>query len=167
MEIRVKRTDFTDESTIGELYINDKLSMYTLEDFDRGLKDEMPIEGIKALKVHSLTAIPTGRYQLVMSFSNRFQKYLPEILNVKGFAGIRMHTGNKAADSEGCILVGKTIRNSSIRELTNGLVVGVERNGKRLLNPESNLEFQHGDTVWMVAEEQKLQTFLKQNDLSV
>jgi len=108
MEIRVKRTDFTDESTIGELYINDKLSMYTLEDLDRGLKDEMPIEGIKALKVHSLTAIPTGRYQLVMSFSNRFQKYLPEILNVKGFAGIRMHTGNKAADSEGCILVGKT-----------------------------------------------------------
>ncbi len=108
MELRVKRTDFTDESTIGELYINDKLAMYTLEDFDRGLKDDMPIEGIQAIKVHSLTAIPTGRYQLVMSFSNRFQKYLPEILGVKGFAGIRMHTGNKAADSEGCILVGKT-----------------------------------------------------------
>ena len=108
MELKVKRIEFTDESTIGELYINDKLAMYTLEDCDRGLKDDMPIEGIKAIKVHSLTAIPTGRYQLVMSFSNRFQKYLPEILNVKGFAGIRMHTGNKAADSEGCILVGKT-----------------------------------------------------------
>lgn len=71
------------------------------------------------------------------------------------------------AVSSNCILVGKTIRNSSIRELTNGLVVGVERNAKRILNPESNLVFQAGDTVWMVAEEEKLQTFLKQNDLSV
>ncbi len=71
------------------------------------------------------------------------------------------------AVSSNCILVGKTIRNSSIRELTNGLVVGVERNGQRILNPESNLEFQPGDTVWMVAEEEKLQTFLKQYDLSV
>jgi len=71
------------------------------------------------------------------------------------------------AVSSNCVLVGKTIRNSSIRELTNGLVVGVERNGKRLLNPESNLEFQPGDTVWMVAEEEKLQNFLKQYDLSV
>lgn len=66
-----------------------------------------------------------------------------------------------------CILIGKTIRTSSIRELTNGLVVGVERNGKRILNPESDLGFQLGDTVWMVAEEEKLQLFLTQNDLAL
>lgn len=107
MEIRVKRTDFTDESTISELYINDKLSMYTLEDKDRGLTNTMPLDEIKKIKVHGLTAIPTGRYQLIMSFSNRFQKYLPEILNVPGFAGIRMHTGNRATDSEGCLITGK------------------------------------------------------------
>jgi hypothetical protein len=59
-------------------------------------------------KVHGLTAIPRGKYTLVNSFSNRFQKYLPEILNVPGFAGIRIHPGNKAEDSEGCILVGTT-----------------------------------------------------------
>jgi len=65
----------------------------------------------------------------------------------------------------GCELVGKSIRASAIRELTNGLVVGVERRGKRLLNPESDFEFQANDIVWMVADESLLMNFLKQNDL--
>lgn len=84
-----------------------------------------------------------------------------DIVNAGSDVALHQFTVN-----ESCVLVGQTIRNSSIRELTNGLVVGVERNAKRILNPESDLVFMSGDTVWMVAEVEKLQTFLKQNDLT-
>jgi len=64
-----------------------------------------------------------------------------------------------------CSLVGKDIRNSAIREQTQGLVVGIERKGRRILNPESDLIFEPNDTVWMVAVEKQLQKFLQQNHL--
>ena len=101
MEIKVIRKVFTEISTIGELYINGKFECFTLEDKDRKLESG-------GQKVYSKTAIPRGEYNLVMSFSNRFQKYLPEIQNVPQFAGIRIHSGNTSADSEGCILLGTT-----------------------------------------------------------
>ena len=100
MELKVIRKIFTNKSTIGELHINGKFFCYTLEDKDRYVE-----QGGK--KEFGITAIPRGTYNVVLSFSNRFQKYLPEILNVPQFAGIRMHTGNKPEDTEGCILVGK------------------------------------------------------------
>jgi hypothetical protein len=101
MEIKVIRKVFTEISTIGELYINGKFECFTLEDKDRKLESG-------GQKVYAKTAIPRGEYNLVMSFSNRFQKYLPEIQNVPQFAGIRIHSGNTSADSEGCILLGTT-----------------------------------------------------------
>ncbi len=100
MEIQVKRKIFTNKSTVGELSINGNFFCFTLEDVDRYLES-----GNK--KIYSKTAIPRGTYNLVLSFSNRFKKYLPEIQNVPQFTGIRMHTGNKPEDTEGCILVGK------------------------------------------------------------
>jgi hypothetical protein len=100
MEIQVKRKIFTNKSTIGELSINGIFFCFTLEDTDRYLE-----QGNQ--KIFGLTAIPRGTYNVVLSFSNRFKKYLPEIQNVPGFKGIRMHTGNKPEDTEGCILVGK------------------------------------------------------------
>ena len=100
MEIHVKRKIFTNKSTISELSINGTFFCFTLEDTDRYLE-----QGHQ--KIFGLTAIPRGTYNVVLSFSNRFQKYLPEIQNVPGFKGIRMHTGNKPEDTEGCILVGK------------------------------------------------------------
>jgi CPA2 family monovalent cation:H+ antiporter-2 len=54
-------------------------------------------------------------------------------------------------------LKGKTIRNSGIRERTNGLVVGIERNKERILNPDSNTVFEWGDIVWIVGERKKIQ----------
>jgi hypothetical protein len=101
MEIKVIRKVFTEISTIGELYINGKFECFTLEDKDRKLESG-------GQKVYAKTAIPRGEYNLVMSFSNRFQKYLPEIQNVPQFAGIRIHSGNTSAHSEGCILLGTT-----------------------------------------------------------
>lgn len=108
MEIEVRRKEFTETSTVSEIYVDGKFECYAIEDKDRGLLDSMTEEVIKSKKVYAKTAIPKGRYKVVISFSNRFKKYLPELIGVKGFAGIRIHSGNTAADSEGCILPGQT-----------------------------------------------------------
>jgi CPA2 family monovalent cation:H+ antiporter-2 len=54
-------------------------------------------------------------------------------------------------------LRGQTIRNSGLREKTNGLVIGIERNKSRILNPDSNTIFEWGDIVWIVGERKKIQ----------
>lgn len=56
------------------------------------------------------TAIPEGRYPLVMTKSMRFKKWLSLILGVPGFSGVRIHTGNTAKETQGCILVGENIK---------------------------------------------------------
>ncbi len=96
MNLRLTRKTFTEESTIGELSVNGKFECFTLED------------KVRAVKIHGRTAIPAGIYEVVITFSDRFKKQLPLLLNVPNFAGIRIHPGNKAADTEGCILVGTT-----------------------------------------------------------
>ena len=106
MNLLLKRDIFTDNSTTGKLFINGEFFCYTLEDKDRGLNDGMNVLTIKAKKIWGLTAIPKGTYDLRISLSNRFKRLLPEILNVKGFEGIRIHRGNYAGNSLGCILVG-------------------------------------------------------------
>ncbi|HPT20621.1 MAG TPA: cation:proton antiporter [Bacteroidales bacterium] len=63
--------------------------------------------------------------------------------------------------SKNSILIGKNIRESSIRERTKGLVVGVERNGRRILNPESDLVFELDDKIWIVGNEKRLHVLLK------
>lgn len=108
MKLTLKRKVFTNESTTGELFIDDVFECFTLEDVDRGLTATMPMDEIEKTKVHSSTAIPYGEYEVVITFSNRFKCLMPLVVDVKGYAGIRIHTGNKAADTEGCILVGKT-----------------------------------------------------------
>ncbi|MDZ4752321.1 MAG: cation:proton antiporter [Flavobacteriales bacterium] len=57
---------------------------------------------------------------------------------------------------ESSFLIGKSIRNSGIRELTKGLIVGIEREGDRFLNPESNFILQANDTLWMVGDQKRI-----------
>ena len=91
---------------IGKLYIDGQYLCDTLEDTDRGLDDKMSEEEIKKLKVYGETAIPSGIYLVTITYSAKFKKNLPLINNVKGYSGIRIHSGNTAKDTLGCILVG-------------------------------------------------------------
>lgn len=108
MELELTRTIRTNRSTIGELTINGVFECFILEDRDRGLRQGMTTSELMAIKIKTKTAIPAGRYEIVISFSDRFQKMLPLLLEVPAFAGIRIHPGNTDADTEGCLLPGKT-----------------------------------------------------------
>lgn len=101
MDFQLQRTDFTDESTIGSLSVNGKFECFILEDKDRKL------EVTGNVKVPAKTCIPRGKYQIVVTHSNRFGRMLPLLLNVPQFEGIRIHTGNYAKNTEGCLLPGK------------------------------------------------------------
>lgn len=92
--------------TIGKLYIDEEYFCDTLEDKDRGLTDSMTVGEISKIKIKKETAIPTGTYKVTITYSNRFKKNMPLINDVKGFEGIRIHSGNTNQDTEGCILVG-------------------------------------------------------------
>lgn len=98
MKLQLRRTDFSPHSTIGELSVDGIFECYTLEDVVRP-------DGIK---IFGETAIPAGHYDVQMTFSPRFRRVLPLLVNVLGFVGVRIHTGNSAKDTEGCVLVGKS-----------------------------------------------------------
>lgn len=107
MEILLKRETRTNTSTIGQLSIDGAAECYTLEDCDRGLAQTMTLAVVLQNKLRGKTAIPSGRYEVIVNWSNRFARQMPLLLNVTGFDGIRIHPGNIAADTLGCILLGQ------------------------------------------------------------
>ena len=96
MQINVRRTFKGPDYTIGKLYIDGHYLCDTLEDTVRPA----------GTKIAGKTAIPAGTYKVKKTMSPRFKKILPEILNVPGFTGVRSHSGNTAADTDGCLLLG-------------------------------------------------------------
>ena len=107
MQILIQRHALKEGYTIGRMEINGKYFCDTLEDTDRGLRESMTENEIAELKVKGATAIPTGTYRIDMQTrSPRFDRVLPRLINVKGYEGVLIHSGNTAADTEGCILVG-------------------------------------------------------------
>jgi hypothetical protein len=107
MHLELKRTTFTKESTIGELFVDGVFECYVCED---------PVRA-SGVKIYGKTAIPAGEYRLRVTYSNRFRRLLPLLVNAPGGTirfgqnliddcGVRIHSGNTAADTEGCLLVG-------------------------------------------------------------
>lgn len=97
----------TDKSTISKMYVDGVFECYTLEDKVR----EIPGKPVAEWKVQDETAIPSGTYKIILNMSPRLKKIMPRLLDVPGFDGILIHSGNKSADTKGCILVGQVIDN--------------------------------------------------------
>lgn len=97
MRLELKRQDLNKVCTIGELLIEGQHEAYTLEDVVRP-------DGVK---VYGETAIPRGTYTVDITYSPRFKRDLPLLIGVENFVGVRIHPGNTASDTEGCILVGQ------------------------------------------------------------
>jgi hypothetical protein len=118
MELQLKREIFTDISTIGSLTIDGKFECYILEDKDRGINNTLTLEQIMRVKVYGKTAIPYGRYEIDWTMSARFKVFMPILLNVKGWSGIRIHSGNTEIHSLGCLLCGTRKLSNRITEST-------------------------------------------------
>lgn len=112
---------------IGVFYIDGGGLCNSLEDADRGLMQSMPTGVIMQKKIPGKTAIPKGMYRVILSVSPKFKGRAwakkwggktPEILNVKGYSGVRIHPANKAEEIEGCIAIGD---NTKVGQVTNSV----------------------------------------------
>jgi len=97
VHLLLTRTIFSSAATIGELSLDGQPFCQVLEDVVRPAGQA---------KIFGRTAIPAGSYALALTYSPRFGQPLPLLLHVPGYAGVRIHSGNSAADTQGCLLVG-------------------------------------------------------------
>lgn len=94
MKLTLTRMQFGADFTIGDLFVDGGHFAWTCEDVER------------SVKVFGKTAIPRGTYEVIVTWSPHFNRNLPLLVGVPGFEGVRIHPGNTAADTEGCVLVG-------------------------------------------------------------
>lgn len=99
MKLQLERKYLKPEYTIGQLKVDGTFFCDTLEDRVRDLSREKKVPG--------QTAIPAGKYEVIVNISPRFKRKLPRLLNVPDFEGILIHRGNTPEDTAGCILVGE------------------------------------------------------------
>jgi hypothetical protein len=136
MEITVNRGSSKEDCTIGDLFVDNTFECYTLEDVVR----EVVGQPVSSWKVQNQTAIPVGRYQVIIDYSDHFGRNMMHVLNVPGFEGIRIHGGNTAADTDGCILVGQQRSDDAIRNCAPALLT---------LQSKVQAAITGGDTVWV------------------
>lgn len=106
MNLFLQRIAQTPEYTIGRLYMNGKVFCNTLED------------PVRDTKIAGKTAIPAGVYEVIVNHSPKFKRALPLLLDVPNFEGIRIHRGNTAKDTSGCILVGINRKKGKVLDST-------------------------------------------------
>jgi hypothetical protein len=109
MNLELKRRWLTPRSTIGELYVDGAFECFILEDRYRPPPEP---------KVFGQTAIPCGRFEVRITPSPRFKRDLPLVMDVPGFKGIRIHAGNDASHTEGCLLPGRERETDKVLEST-------------------------------------------------
>lgn len=102
MHLDIKRIHFDPDYTVGELSEDGVRACYTLED---AVRERIGVP-VAAWKIKGLTAIPAGDYVIEITHSRRFGRLMPQIMDVPGFTGVRIHSGNNSFDTDGCILVG-------------------------------------------------------------
>ena len=113
MKLHLQRTERGDRYTMGRLAIDGEPFCDTLEPTDRHL-DAITMRPEQ--KLYGQTAIPTGSYPVVLTYSPRFKRTLPLLKNVPHFEGIRIHPGNSATDTAGCILVGRRLHSGRLTD---------------------------------------------------
>lgn len=106
MKLTLKRIALRPTYTIGKLYIDDAYFCDTLEDTVRDIDKSGKFDNGEQ-KIKGKTAIPYGTYEIKWTYSPRFKKYTPQLMNVPSFEGIRVHAGNTSADTEGCLILGE------------------------------------------------------------
>lgn len=135
MELHLIRDIFNEDCTLGKIYNAEHFVCFSLEDKVR--ETDEPVE---KWKIHGMTAIPRGRYRVMITFSNRFQKYLPELQDVPGFTGIRIHSGNTAQDSSGCVITGMSRSDDMVHD---------SRTALKVLQAQIENAIREGDKVWL------------------
>ena len=112
MELILTRIAKRKTYTIGRLAIRKEVN----DEYMAGTADEYFCDTLEPTwrdyahggrKIKGRSAIPEGRYAVVISYSPKFKQWLPILLGVPNFEGIRIHAGNTAEDTAGCILIGK------------------------------------------------------------
>ena len=106
MKLTLKRIALCQTYTIGKLYIDDDYFCDTLEDTVRDLNKDGKFDNVEK-KIKGKTAIPYGTYEIKWTYSPRFRKYTPQLMNVPQFEGSRIQAGNSSTDTEGCLLLGE------------------------------------------------------------
>lgn len=133
MKLTLERQIAALTCTLGSLFVDDEFECFTLEDVVR----EIPNVPVERWKIPGKTAIPAGTYPVQLTFSNRFRKVMPQLIDVPGFAGIRIHPGNTDADTEGCILLGTEIGHESILRSRDAYAAFLAKLEKAIANGEA------------------------------
>jgi len=139
MKMRLYRRFKGEDYTIGSLFINGLYFCDTIEDKVRDYNKDGDLEDAGETKVFGKTAIPYGTYKVRLTMSPKFKRLLPLVMGVKHFTGIRIHRGNTAGDSHGCILPGENKEKGKVLHSTKYEMLIVEEMLKAQINGQNVL----------------------------